>query len=64
MLASLEPPAWLARYYLWHAALGELHARAGAFERAREHLQRAISLAPTEAERSLLHRRLRACEVH
>jgi RNA polymerase sigma factor (sigma-70 family) len=63
VLERLRPPEWLLGYYLWDATLGELHRRAGDRERAAGHLARALDLAPTQAEKDLLRRRLRACAV-
>lgn len=61
VLHAIKPPSWLAGYYLWDAALGELERRAGNHERARHHLARAIEAAPLPAEKQLLRRRLAAC---
>ncbi len=58
LLRELDPPAWLARFHLWDAVLGELHRRAGAFDDARHHLERALTSAPTVAERGLIKSRL------
>jgi RNA polymerase sigma factor (sigma-70 family) len=63
VLRAMTPPAWLARYYLWDATLGELERRAGNIEAARRHLQRALDAAPHPAERELIRRRLAACEA-
>ena len=60
LLEPLKPPPWLAGYYLWDATLGELYRRSGNRERATTHLTRALSAAPTHAERALLRRRLEA----
>jgi RNA polymerase sigma factor (sigma-70 family) len=54
----LDPPAWLAASYLWDAAMGDLHRRAGNRETARQHRERALDAAPSEAVRVLLTRRL------
>jgi len=51
-------PPWLAGSYLWDAVLSDLQRRAGHLEVARQHRDRALSLAPTEAVRDLLQRRL------
>lgn len=64
ILEALKPPAWLAGYYLWDATLGELYRRRGDRERAVTHLNRAREAAPTQAEKLLLERRLRACDDH
>lgn len=58
VLLALEPPAWLARSYLWDAVFGDLHRRAGNLELARKHSEHALVSAPTEAVRELLQRRL------
>jgi RNA polymerase sigma factor (sigma-70 family) len=62
VLRAMTPPAWLGRYYLWDATLGELERRAGDTEAAQRHLQRALDAAPHVAERELIRRRLAACE--
>ncbi len=61
LLEGLEPPRWLAGYYLWDATLGELYRRCGNLQRAIGHLTRALAAAPTHAEKALLRRRLAAC---
>ncbi len=61
VLEALEPPRWLAGYYLWDATLGELYRRRGDHEEAALRLKRALQSAPTLAERSLIQRRLDAC---
>ncbi len=61
LLEALNPPPWLLGYYLWDATLGELYRRRGDRERATAHLTRALSAAPTHAERALLRRRLEVC---
>ena len=58
VLEAVKPPGWLAGYYLWDAALGELYRRRGDLERARRHLASALASAPTNAEKELLARRL------
>ncbi len=58
LLDTLTPPAWLARYYLWDATLGELHRRCGNIERATRHMERAAKSAPTDAERRRIVRRM------
>jgi RNA polymerase sigma factor (sigma-70 family) len=59
VLIGLAPPAWLAGSYLWDAVLADLHRRAGHAEVARQHHERAIDAAPTDAVRDLLRRRWR-----
>jgi RNA polymerase sigma-70 factor (ECF subfamily) len=58
VLQGLVPPAWLGGSYLWEAVLGDLQRRAGQAEVAAQHAERALALAPTEAVRDLLRRRL------
>jgi RNA polymerase sigma-70 factor (ECF subfamily) len=58
-LQAFEAPGWLLDYYLWDATLGELHRRRGDRDRAIAHTKRALSFAPTNAEKSLLERRLK-----
>lgn len=58
VLEGLEPPAWLARSYLWDAVLGDLHRRAGNREVAGQYRERALASAPTETVREVLRRRL------
>jgi RNA polymerase sigma-70 factor (ECF subfamily) len=58
VLEGLAPPAWLSGSYLWDAVLGDLHRRAGHLEVARQHRERAMGSAPTDAVRELLRRRL------
>lgn len=58
VLEGLAPPSWLAGSYLWDAVSADLHARAGNDGLARRHYARALDLAPTEAIRALLRRRL------
>jgi RNA polymerase sigma factor (sigma-70 family) len=59
-LEAFPAPGWLQDYYLWDAALGELYRRAGQRERARIHTQRALASAPTNPEKALLGRRIKA----
>ncbi|MEO1232499.1 MAG: DUF6596 domain-containing protein [Myxococcota bacterium] len=58
LLSGLSPPAWLEGSYLWAAALADLHRRAGHEAEARAHRAAALRLAPSEAVRSALCRRL------
>jgi RNA polymerase sigma-70 factor (ECF subfamily) len=58
ILRALTPPAWLQKYYLWDATVGELERRAGNPARAEAALARALESAPTDAERALIRRRL------
>lgn len=63
LLEAVTPPAWLLEYYLWDATLGELYRRRGQNERATVHLTCALAAAPTDAERTLLRKRLEACSA-
>jgi len=63
LLRSTTPPAWLARYYLWDASMGELLRRVGQFEAAIAHLTKAEQGAPTEAEKHRLRARIAQCEA-
>ena len=58
LLQGLAPPDWLAGSYLWDAVLADLHRSAGNGEAFHQHRERALALAPTEAIRDLLRRRL------
>jgi len=57
VLLASAPPHWLVGSYLCDAAAGDLHRRAGHLELARDHIERAIASAPSEAVRTLLRRR-------
>ena len=52
-IESIEAPSWLVDYYLWDATLGELHRRRGDTTQALAHTQRALTAAPTNAEKAL-----------
>jgi RNA polymerase sigma-70 factor (ECF subfamily) len=58
VLQGLVPPGWLAGSYLWEAVCSDLHRRAGNAELSAQHRERALALAPTDALRELLRRRL------
>ena len=58
VVEAIAPPAWLAGSYLWDSVLGDLHRRARHPEIARQHRDRALASAPTDALRDLLRRRL------
>lgn len=60
LLQGLAPPGWLAGSHLWEAVSSDLHRRSGNTEVSRQHRERALALAPTEALRDLLRRRLGA----
>jgi RNA polymerase sigma factor (sigma-70 family) len=57
VLLASTPPTWLIGSYLWDAAAGDLHRRASHLDLARDHTERALASAPTEAVRALLRRR-------
>lgn len=58
LLSDFVPPAWLEGSHMWAAALADLHGRAGHSERAARHREAALRLAPSEAVREALARRL------
>ena len=58
LLESAAPPTWLAGSYLWAAVQADLHRRCGAQSTAERYRESAIALAPSEAVRALLRRRL------
>jgi RNA polymerase sigma factor (sigma-70 family) len=62
MLEGLVPPPSVSGSYLWNAVLGDLHRRAGHAEISRQHLERALGSAPTDAIRELLRRRFIALD--
>lgn len=57
-LQGASPPTWLAGSYQWAAVLSDLHRRCGDLAEATRHREVALELAPTEAVRELLKRRL------
>lgn len=59
ILEGLEPPGWLAGSYQWAVVLADLHRRAGNSALAAAHKRAALKLAPSEAVKTLLTRRLR-----
>jgi RNA polymerase sigma factor (sigma-70 family) len=58
LLQDSKPPTWLAGSYLWAAVLSDLHRRSGNQERAENYRSAALDLAPSEAVKRLLRRRL------
>ena len=58
VIEGTEPPTWLAGSYLWAAVLADLHQRCGNEPIAAHHREAAIALAPTQAVKNLLRRRL------
>lgn len=53
--------SWLDEYYLWDAALGELHRLAKQFQRAQACFERALRTAPPGWDRELILARQKAC---
>lgn len=62
VLDACDPPEWLARSYMWWAALSDLHRRAGNADIADGHRARAVAGAPSDPIRVLLERRLGQAE--
>lgn len=58
VVEGFEPPTWLVGSYLWSAVLADLHRRCGNEGAAMKYREAAFKLAPTEAVRTLLQRRL------
>jgi len=58
VLERFEPPTWLAGSYLWAAVLADLHRRNGDNDAANRYREVALEIAPTQAVRALLMRRL------
>jgi RNA polymerase sigma factor (sigma-70 family) len=58
LLRQLDVPSWLADSYLWNGVLSDLHRRAKNVELATLHRERALAVAPTDAIRHVLRRRL------
>ncbi len=55
---SIEPGSLANDYYLWHATHADLARQTGDLESARNSLQTAWQLAPTNAERELISRKI------
>jgi RNA polymerase sigma-70 factor (ECF subfamily) len=60
VLDGFAPPSWLTGSYLWAAVLSDLHRRCGNESQSRRYRNQAFELAPTQAVKELLKRRLRA----
>ena len=60
VLAEVEPPASIARSYLWNAVLADLHRRCGNNDQAQQFHSMAVRDAPSSAVRELLERRFHA----
>jgi RNA polymerase sigma factor (sigma-70 family) len=58
LLDGLDPPTWLSSSYLWDAVLADLYRRAARTELFHRHRDRALSIAPSDAVREMLRRRL------
>lgn len=58
VIEGAEPPTWLAGSYLWASVLADLHTRCGNRPVAERHRETAVALAPSDAVRALLRRRL------
>ncbi len=57
-LEGFEPPTWLSGSYLWAAGVADLQRRCGHREAAIERRTQALALAPNDAVKALLTRRL------
>jgi RNA polymerase sigma-70 factor (ECF subfamily) len=60
-LVGVRLPPGIEAFYLWDAVVGDLQRRAGDLDAARVRLARALTTAPSDAERALLRRRLDLC---
>ena len=58
VLKGFEPPAWLVGSYMWAAVLADLHARCRHVDQATHYRAQALELAPSDAVRATLARRL------
>lgn len=56
--AAIEPGSLASDYYLWHATHADLARQVGDVEAARTSLRTAWKLAPTNAEKELISRKL------
>ncbi len=61
-IRAISHPEALEDYYLYPAAVGEMHLQLGELEEAKRFLERACSLTASRAEQQLLQRKLAACE--
>lgn len=62
VLQAIPQKGVLKAYYLFPATLGELHFQLGEFEEASRHLERAIALTSSRAEKQFLRRKLQTCQ--
>ena len=60
-IRSIQDSDYLAEYPFFFATLGELELRSGRKELAREHFQKALTLARNPTERRFLEQRVVAC---
>jgi RNA polymerase sigma-70 factor (ECF subfamily) len=58
LLEGMNPPTWLTGSYLWAAVLSDLHRRNGGNDLAEGFRASALALAPNQAIRTTLNRRL------
>ena len=61
-LRAIPRQGVLEAYHLYPAALGEMHFRLGEYTEAARHLERAIALTTSRAEKHYLQEKLRACQ--
>lgn len=57
-LKPFEPPSWLGGSYHWAAVLADPHRRCGNLDQSKHYGDDALKLAPSEAVRELLKKRL------
>jgi RNA polymerase sigma-70 factor (ECF subfamily) len=63
-ICALDEAGWdpaLRHYHLVDATLGELHRRAGNFDKARRHLEAAKQKTSSLHDREIIERRLSQC---
>lgn len=60
VLDNFEPPTWLLGSYQWYAVLGDLNRRCGNADLADKLVAQACELAPTQAVKLLIERRMQA----
>lgn len=58
VLEGFQPPTWLAGSYMWAAVLADLHGRCGDKDAASGFRELAYQLAPSDAVKRVLQRRL------
>lgn len=57
LLKDYDAPLWLASSYQWHCVLADLYLRSENKNKAREHCELALALAPNQAQKNLLSKR-------